>query len=139
MGRGTKWTENDLKRIGQTVPAHSRAVKLPKQIPAGVQHIRNILTAAEEMGKFEFVAEYRFHDKRRFRFDFAIPDLKIAIEYEGLNSEKSGHTTIGGYTSDCTKYNLAAIDGWRILRYTAVNYTDFGNDIREIVAKALER
>lgn len=135
MGKGTKWTENDLKRIGQTFPAHSRAVKLPKQIPAGVQHIKNILTA----GKFEFVSEYRFHDKRRFRFDFAIPDLKIAIEYEGLNSEKSGHTTIGGYTSDCTKYNLAAIDGWRILRYTAVNYTDFGNDIREIVAKALER
>src|SRR4051812_11455124 len=42
----------------------------------------------------ELKKEYRFDKNgRRFKFDFAIPALKIGIEYEGLNSEKSGHTT----------------------------------------------
>ena len=128
MAKGTNWTENDLKRIGQTAPAHANAVSLPKPIPSGVQHIKNFLT----LSGIKYAEEYRFHDKRRFRFDFAIPELKIAIEYEGLNSEKSGHTTIAGYTSDCEKYNIAAIRGWRVLRYTAVNYKDFEKDINQI-------
>src|SRR3954464_10168436 len=40
--------------------------------------------------------EHRFHPERRWRFDWALPDKMIGIEYEGLNSEKSGHTTISG-------------------------------------------
>ncbi len=32
--------------------------------------------------------EYRFHPDRKWRFDFALPDKMIGIEYEGLNSEK---------------------------------------------------
>lgn len=31
----------------------------------------------------ECVKEYRFHDKRKWRFDYAIPEHKIAIEVEG--------------------------------------------------------
>lgn len=80
--------------------------------------------------KIEYVKEYRFHEKRRFRFDYAIPDKKIAIEYEGLFSAKSGHTTKSGYTKDCEKYNLALVNGWRVLRYTALNYNDLLNDIQ---------
>jgi len=67
------------------------------------------------------VAEYRFHPVRRFKFDYAFPDKLLAIEYEGIKG-KSRHTTMTGYTRDCEKYNLATTMGWRILRYTALNY-----------------
>lgn len=66
--------------------------------------------------------EYRFMEDRRFRFDWAIPSLKIAIEYEGLFSEKSGHTTPKGYTKDADKYNSAQQLGWIVLRFTPLNY-----------------
>jgi len=66
--------------------------------------------------------EYRFLSDRKFAFDFAILEPKIAIEYEGLNSEKSGHTTLLGYTSNTDKYNLAAADGWNLIRFTVLNY-----------------
>ena len=125
-----RWTEEDLRKKGIAVPPPAvKGVKLPGKIPAGVQFIKNQLTLFE----IGFVCEYQFHDTRKFRFDFAIPDAKIAIEYEGLMSEKSGHTTLVGYTKDTEKYNLAAIDGWRILRYTAKNYKDFTNDIKQIL------
>lgn len=89
-----------------------------------VLHRRNI----------KYVKEHQFMGKRRrFRFDYAILDKKIAIEFEGLESVDvrgkvipSGHTTKVGYTSDCTKYNLAAINGWIVLRFTALNYQDVG-------------
>lgn len=63
--------------------------------------------------------EYKFHPDRRFRFDFAWPDYKTALEVEGGVWMKRGrHTTGSGFTSDAVKYNLAAIDGWLVLRVT---------------------
>jgi len=81
----------------------------------------------------DFVTEYRYCEARKFRFDFAIVDKKIAIEYEGINSEFSRHTEMVGYTRDCTKYNIAASLGWRVLRYTALNYKDFENDLKAMI------
>ena len=79
-----------------------------------------------------YVAEYSFHPERKWRFDFAIPEMKIAIEYEGLMSEKSRHTTITGFTNDSEKYNAAQILGWRVLRYTALNYMSLGEDLNNL-------
>lgn len=79
--------------------------------------------------KVPFVEELVFLKGRRFRFDFAIPDHKIGIEYEGINSHKSRHTSITGYTKDTEKYNLAVCNGWKVLRYTALNYTDMRRDL----------
>lgn len=89
-----------------------------------------------EIGKFfnlEVVAEYKFHDKRKWRFDWAIPSLKIAIEYEGLFSAKSRHTTPTGFTNDCTKYNNAAANGWAVLRFTSLNEIE----AKEIIEKTI--
>lgn len=73
--------------------------------------------------------EYKFDKERKFRFDFCIPELKLAIEYEGLMSAKSRHTTISGYTMDTEKYNLAASQGWIVYRYTAANYKQLERDL----------
>lgn len=67
------------------------------------------------------IAEYRFHPTRKWRFDFAWPDYKIAVEAEGLawRGGISRHTTPVGFDGDCDKYNSAATAGWLVLRFTA--------------------
>jgi hypothetical protein len=78
------------------------------------------------------VPEYQFNNKRKFRFDFALPTRKWAFEYEGIYSEKSRHTTVNGYSQDSIKYNLAAADGWLVFRYTAKTYKTLKDDLNSI-------
>lgn len=66
----------------------------------------------------ECVKEYRFHDKRKWRFDFAIPEHKIAIEVEGGVWTGGRHTSPKGFLGDMEKYNTATVMGWRVLRTT---------------------
>lgn len=72
----------------------------------------------QEFGPFE--KELMFHQERKWRFDYAYPDQKIAIEIEGLVQpwKKSRHTQNDGYKEDCIKYNEATVLGWRVLRFT---------------------
>ena len=56
----------------------------------------------------------------------------LAVEYEGLGY-KSRHTSTMGYTNDCRKYNLAALNGWLVLRYTSVNYKEAEREIQAAV------
>ena len=62
--------------------------------------------------------EYRFAPPRRFRADFAYPDKMLLIEVEGGVWTRGRHTRGAGFTEDAKKYNLAAINGWRLLRFT---------------------
>jgi len=76
------------------------------------------------------VLEYKGIPNRRFSFDWAVPSLRLAVEYEGIfGGGKSRHTNVKGYTNDCEKYNLAALNGWTVLRYTAKNYKDIEKDL----------
>lgn len=63
--------------------------------------------------------EYRFMDTRRFRFDFAWPSQKLAVECEGGVWTAGRHTRGAGFESDCRKYSLAALLGWKVLRFTS--------------------
>lgn len=63
--------------------------------------------------------EVRFHDVRRWRFDFAYIDVKIAIEIEGGVYTGGRHTRGTGFINDCEKYNTATVMGWRVLRFPA--------------------
>jgi len=88
-----------------------------------------------QLMNIDFVAEHKFHEERKWRFDIAIPSLKIAIEYEGIMSRKSRHTTVTGYAKDCEKYNAATIAGWRVLRYNVFNYRSAGADVESIIGR----
>lgn len=84
--------------------------------------------------------EYNFDIERRFKFDFALPIYKIGIEYEGLNFkvQKSRHQTIKGFSTDCEKYNLATVNGWKVLRYTAINYRNMQIDLEKLLNAQFE-
>lgn len=62
--------------------------------------------------------EYRFAPPRRWRFDFAWPNQRLAVECEGRIWTQGRHTRGTGFESDCEKYNTAAATGWRVLRFT---------------------
>lgn len=66
-----------------------------------------------------FVPEFKFHPTRKWRFDFADVDNKIAVELEGGIWINGRHNRGKGYESDIEKYNEALILGWRVLRYTS--------------------
>ncbi|MBU7576482.1 MAG: hypothetical protein KAF40_00325 [Flavihumibacter sp.] len=78
--------------------------------------------------------EYQFNPNRKWRLDWAIPSLMIAIEYEGVMSEKSRHTQAVGYTNDTNKYNCAQSRGWRVLRFTALNYKSLITELNKIIS-----
>jgi len=70
-------------------------------------------------GKFpEPKREHRFHPDRKWRFDFAWPGHRLALELEGGTWTKGRHTRAKGYQGDCQKYNAAAVAGWLVLRFT---------------------
>ena len=60
------------------------------------------------------VREYVF---KGYRFDFAWPSLKIAVEVDGGTFMKDGgHARGVRYQKDCLKNNLAQVHGWSVLR-----------------------
>lgn len=84
----------------------------------------------------DIVPEYRFHPIRKWRFDYAIPAKKIAIEIEGGLWLQGRHNRPLTMIKDFEKYNEAAILGWRILKYTPsqVNNTaKIINDIKKCI------
>ena len=70
----------------------------------------------QQMGAPAPVAEHKFAPDRRWRFDYAWTDAKIALEVEGGVWAGGRHTSSKGFVGDMAKYNRAAVLGWRVLR-----------------------
>ena len=84
-----------------------------------MSHLEKLLLIHMRSLKCEMpVAEYRFHPVRRWRFDFAYPSQKLAIEVEGGTWTNGRHSRAKGFESDCEKYNTAQMMGWTVLRFT---------------------
>lgn len=66
----------------------------------------------------DVVKELQFHPTRKWRFDYAIPAKKIAVEVEGGAWVQGRHNRAQGFIADMEKYNTAAAMGWRLLRAT---------------------
>lgn len=64
------------------------------------------------------VVEYRFFMERRWRFDYAWPLEKIALEVEGGIWTRGRHVRGTGFLADSEKYNCATLLGWRVVRTT---------------------
>ena len=98
----------------------------------------------------EIVKEHRFHPKRLWRFDRAIPRLKIAVEMHGgiytmagakkcptcKRTPTGGHTRGKQFEKDREKVNTAAIMGWLVLELTEHNIRS--GQSYEMIEKAIE-
>jgi very-short-patch-repair endonuclease len=76
------------------------------------------------------VREHLFHSRRGWRFDFAWPTIKLAVELDG----RGRHQTVKGTRDDCEKHNAAVLLGWRVLRYPATDIKDVEQWVDEIHA-----
>lgn len=77
-----------------------------------------ILTALIDETGEQWEREFRFHPKRLWRFDYACPAHRIAIEIEGNIFAFGRHNRPMGMIKDMEKYNVATSMGWRIFRFT---------------------
>ena len=64
----------------------------------------------------EPVREHVFSKPRRWRFDFAWPYHKLAVEVEGGIWAAGRHNRPLGMLADMEKYNAALLLDWRVLR-----------------------
>ena len=90
-----------------------------------------LLTLQVVFGGDQVETEYRFHPTRRWRFDYAVPNLKIAVEYQGhgqmsgrKNDHVGGHASVKGLANDCQKFNEAQILGWKVIKFTALHFSE---------------
>ena len=101
----------------------------PGQIIDALGPVAYIKMELENWGLPDYDQGARFHPVRKWEFDFAWYEYKIALEYEGAPgknvskkgkvSQGSGHINYyGRYTKDCEKYNCAQILGWIVIRAT---------------------
>jgi len=64
----------------------------------------------------EPITEHKFHETRKWRFDYAWVEQRLALEVEGGVWTGGRHTRGAGFVKDMEKYNAASADGWRIVR-----------------------
>lgn len=106
MAKTSKLIDTGAKRA-------KKGVKMPKK----AQNDMFTFYIRQKLG-VECVREYRFHPYRLWRFDYAIPDLRIAIEIDGGVWINGRHNRASGYLGDMEKFNAAATLGWVVLKFT---------------------
>jgi len=126
MGGTEQWSVEQYR-------AHFESKKQPTEKKTAGDKQKYEIEMMIKLSGLDYLLEHKFSKNRKFRFDFAIPSLMLSVEYEGVYGGKSRHTTVEGYTTDTEKYNLAQIEGWIVLRYTASNYQKFADDLRKVI------
>ena len=88
----------------------------------------------------EFCPKLVHDDKvRKWRFDIAWPEYKIAVEVEGGVYTSGRHTRGVGYEMDLRKYNAAALCGWLVFRATPQMLELEWAEFTAILGKAIAR
>jgi very-short-patch-repair endonuclease len=63
--------------------------------------------------------EFRFAPPRKWRFDFAWPDLMVAVEIDGGIWSGGRHANPLGLIQQYDKQNAAQVRGWKVLRLSS--------------------
>lgn len=144
-----KWTERHILGLHQQGKIRSYSVQqkqkgfssnhtavIPIDKPKGIIWLEwNLLYWGNERS-LELKQEYQFDDTRKWKFDFAFPAVKIAVEYEGgIFMQRSGHNSHTGIQRDIEKYNRAQALGWKVIRCTAKDYTTVPGKLNELINK----
>lgn len=105
---------NETMKTGQT-PTKAKSVRPTRMQPPQTDFFT---TLCRSDLKVDCVKELKFHPMRKWRFDYAIPEHKIALEVEGGVWTGGRHTSPKGFLNDIEKYNTATLMGWRVFRTT---------------------
>lgn len=125
MGSGMRYSEEEgralLERLGRfkknpTAPADASPAAAPakkrggrpKSGPSELE-----LIFAKQVTDTHLPApqrEFKFHEERGWRFDYAWPDRKLAVEVQGMP-----HRIRERFLADVEKLAMAQIYGWRVL------------------------
>jgi len=144
MSRFTQSDLNKLSKKGMRVtiePLKKDRVIVPRNDCREVIWIHWNLKVWCAERKLVLYKEYYFDRTRKWRFDFGILDnnnqvagwRKTGIEYNGLLSDKSRHTTLTGYSGDMEKLNAAQRLGYRVMQYTVLNYKNVLQDLNKML------
>jgi very-short-patch-repair endonuclease len=90
--------------------------KTPREIQHECEIIMRIILGSLDIPQPK--KEHQFLSTRKFRFDYAWIEQKIALEVEGGVWIQGRHTRGAGFVKDMEKYNLACVAGWKVLRFT---------------------
>lgn len=71
--------------------------------------------AEQPLPGWDLTREYPFDKARKWKFDFAFPSQRLAIEVNGAGR----HQSFKGMASDYEKWNEAVRQGWRVLLFRA--------------------
>jgi very-short-patch-repair endonuclease len=80
--------------------------------------------------------EYRFHEERRWRFDFAWPIQKVAVEIQGFEQY---HTSYEEVFKDYEKYNAATERSWSIFFFMSKHLKEHKMQTIQTVHKMLRK
>lgn len=104
----------DISVVGDVTPphtAHHQAILRTAGMSALAAKFLQLWLA---LGGAPLEQEYRFHPRRKWRLDFALPERKIAIELNGGVWVRGRHNRPAGYLADREKINAATALGWRV-------------------------
>lgn len=73
---------------------------------------------AREAGWPKPEREYRYIPNRKLRADFAWPRARVLLEVQGGIFTRQAHGSVSGLLRDLERGNLAAVNGWRLIRVT---------------------
>ena len=120
----------DLRAVGLPEPVrelhfmwcceHPKAVHRASE-RSGLAWCSACEASAESRG---WAYRHGFQRDRDFRFDFAWPDDKLAVEVDGGTFSGGRHTRGAGYAADAEKLNEAVLRGWKVLRVTSKQVED---------------
>jgi hypothetical protein len=114
---------------GKQINPKKARVDLNGILKGQLMNLGIVVVPTEPEGPGQCVEEYHFHQRRKWRFDFAFPQYKLGIEiHGGTYVPRSKRDSAGGYVnqpgahsrgahqrSDFEKWSEAAILGWFIL------------------------
>ena len=84
----------------------------------------------------QYQREHRFDAARRWRFDYAWPSQRVAVEIDGGQWVRNGGRH--NRDSDREKLNQAAAQGWRVLRFSTQQVERDPQGCVELLRRALQ-
>jgi hypothetical protein len=125
-----RWSEKDyqekIKKLeAQAEPRVVTHVMEKKTTTAAKNKATEILLTEMKQAKLPSPElEHKFHPTRKWRFDIAFPDQKVAVEVHGAVYANGRLTRGHGFENDREKMNEAQIMGWVCLEYSTGQVMD---------------